>query len=487
MTTLQSLREQMNLLVRQGKVAHAAAIAEQFVSQNPSNVDGLLTAAMMASQLAAFDRSAELMRRVVQLQPRHVANRAALGKALLLSGHLDEAEAAFDKALALERTNEHAICGKAQVFNRRGRNEDAIALLSPLIGTAAETPEVALQYATVCHQTGRREEAMTVVRRHLGNSVAAGQVRARLAFLLGRVAEESQLYEEAFKAYEEANRIRAAQTRFDAPLYEQRAESIMAFFSKERLATLRRASCHSEAPVFICGMPRSGTTLLDQIVHAHPEGLGAGEHPELDKRFVALFKARPNLPFPEFLVDLQRSVLDAAAWGYLATVMKPRPKAARVSDKYMRNPHLMGFAWMLFPHARIIWSRRDPMDTCFSCFTNPLPPTIHPYASDLTQLAFVYRIHERLMKHWQSVLDLPFLEVEYEKLVASPEPMIRALIEFLGLPWSDACARFYEADRTVMTISYDQVRRPVFDTSVGRWKHFAASLEPLRLALEQTT
>jgi hypothetical protein len=170
---------------------------------------------------------------------------------------------------------------------------------------------------------------------------------------------------------------------------------------------------------------------------------------------------------------------------YLEEFKKLCNGATRLVNKYLRNHHHVGLIWMLFPRGRIIHCRRDPMDACFSCYTSALSPIMHGYCSDLRHVGFYYLQYERLMAHWSQVLDYPVLDVQYEELIGNQEAVTRRILEFCDLPWDSRCLRFHQTRRAVRTLSYDQVRRPIYDTSVGRHKPFEAYLWPLKEVLSQ--
>jgi tetratricopeptide (TPR) repeat protein len=484
MTTTQSTYERVHQLMKQGGTREAFALVPQMLAERPNDPSALVAAGRLASEMADFARSADYLRRAVEIDPTRADHWGMMGKALLLAAMADEGLTAYDKALGLDPTNPSYVGGKAEILNRQGRNDEALALLEPIMKGGNVPADVTLIYATICHNLKRREDAVAAIKRQLPSASTGAHVRGRLQFLLGRLLEELGRYDESFAAYVEANRHRAATMPFEPAKYVRLQQLMIECFSPANLASMPRSTCMSDAPVVIGALPRSGTTLTEQFIQAHPDAYGAGETPAMDKQFMQLIRENPTLRFPYFLPQVPVDRLDQIAQTYLAETTAKKPDAKRVVDKYLRNSILIGLFWQVFPKCRVIWSRRDPMDTCFSCFTNPLPPIIHPYTSDLRHLGLVYRWHEKLMRHWRDTLDLPFLDLPYEEVVASPEPWIRRIIEFCGLPWDDRCLRAHEAERTVMTISYDQVRRPVFDTSIGRWKPYEKFLGPLRESLE---
>jgi hypothetical protein len=228
-------------------------------------------------------------------------------------------------------------------------------------------------------------------------------------------------------------------------------------------------------------MPRSGTSLVEQILSTHPGVYGAGELTAIDQFARHLGDATGDA-YPQSALHLDQATIDAAARQYLAALQDLAPSAIRVTDKMPGNFLHLGLIQLLFPGARVIHCRRDPLDTCLSCYFQQFNQG-QTFSYDLSDLGHHYRQYQRLMRHWQSVISLPMLDVHYEDLVADQEAMSRKMLEFCGLDWTDECMRFYESKRYVATASYDQVRQPIYHKSVGRWRHYERYLGPLKTAL----
>lgn len=235
----------------------------------------------------------------------------------------------------------------------------------------------------------------------------------------------------------------------------------------------------SSVPVFIVGMPRSGTTLTEQIIASHPDAAGAGEL----KAFADLLNLHATID-----ADMGRVTLpsDAGAGriveGYLAALTEEREDALRVTDKMPFNFLNLGMIQLLFPNATIIHCRRDPMDICLSCFCQNFTDGM-AFSLRLETLGFYYRLYDDLMRHWRAVLPNPILEVDYERVTGQPEEVIRQIIDFCGLPWDDSCLAPHETRRQVNTASIWQVRQPIYRSSVAKWKKYERHLGPLKAAL----
>jgi hypothetical protein len=296
---------------------------------------------------------------------------------------------------------------------------------------------------------------------------------------LGKIAENSGDYAAAFGHFGRANA--AAEFPFDLGILRLRYGTQRAIFTREFLSARRNFGCESEKPVFIVGMPRSGTTLTEQIIASHPAAAGAGESPMI-RRIARNLGIGADLPAAaRAAAALDAGSTQRLAESYLAALPPASGTALRVTDKMPLNFEHLGLIALLFPQARIIHCRRDPLDVCVSCFTNPMKAEATP--GDIAGLGSYYREYARLMEHWRAVLPMPIFESQYEDLVESFEERARALIAFVGLPWDPACLSFYETERSVFTPSAMQVRQPIYKSSVGRWRRYEKHLGPLKAAL----
>ena len=247
-------------------------------------------------------------------------------------------------------------------------------------------------------------------------------------------------------------------------------------FTSEAMAARRGLGDPSEVPVFILGMPRSGTTLVEQILASHPRVFGAGELFYLPELVSA---GQAGSRFPGDFPTLSGERLREIGRRYCERLQSLAPKADRITDKLPANFRFAGLIHLVLPKARIIHVRRDPVDTCFSCYSK-LFPSGQDYTFELGELGRYYRGYESLMEHWRSVLPAgAMLEVQYETLVADIEGQARRMIEYCGLEWDERCLRFYETERSVRTASFAQVHKPLYGNAVGRWRPYRAHLRGL--------
>ncbi len=273
---------------------------------------------------------------------------------------------------------------------------------------------------------------------------------------------------------------------FDRIAYARTVDELLGFFSKNLAKAVSAGTNMSELPVFIAGMPRSGTTLVEQIIHAHPQAFGAGELIDIEVLRASLQERLGVVePYPACVRHLTQVRIDEFADEYLDRISSLGGDTAhRVTNKSLDNYRNLGLVSLLLPQARVVYCRRDPMDNCLSIYMNRFHPVKHAYATDLADIGFVYKQSERIMEHWKEVLDLRIFEIRYEDLVADQQRLSRELIEFCGLEWDEECLRFHESDRSVMTLSYHQVSQPMYSSAVARYKNYADYIEPLEQALK---
>lgn len=465
-----------------GDLPRAKALCAQVLDRGRRNPRALhLMGAILQAQ-DRLDEAAGYIEQFIRLRPKEIGGHHRLGTIESSRGRYAQAIARFDKVLKLRPGFTAAVDGKAYVYVRKGDYDKVGRLLGPYVRAGTENVSMALSYGRMLLHEGRLDEAADLLRRHIAQPGTTRAQRRTLHFHLGKVLEGAGDYDAAFEAYATANREGAA--RNDARVYETLVQQLTSVFSAESLSRMARADHGLDVPVLVVGMPRTGSTLVEQIIAMHPAAAAAGETTALRD----LIGRAPSVvgstqPYPFCMIDATTASAGALGEAYVAELRGSGRAAQRIVDKNLLNYEALGFVALIAPQARIIDCRRDPMDTCVSCFMEPLNENLHPYASDLAALGSRYRHYERLMTHWHDVLDLPMLTLQYEELIADQETQTRRIIEFLGLPWNDGCLKPHESKREARTLSHEQVKRPIYATSVRRHERFAAHLEPLRRSL----
>ncbi|BAU48050.1 sulfotransferase [Sulfurifustis variabilis] len=426
----------------------------------------------------------ELFGTAVSLAPSSATAHFHYGQCLRQLGELDNAQVSLERALDLDPTHDDARAWLVRVLEHKGDFQAARSVLHPLLESNSSNENVALAYAFLAGHIGERESAVTRLERTLRvNDKLPLRARMDIHYALGKLYDEIKDYDKAFHHYYQANALDPSP--FDPVTNGHLFDQIIDAFREHRQQKRPRASNQSRLPVFIVGMPRSGTSLVEQILASHPLVHGAGELPDLHRIAASLpEKLRTKAPYPGCLDIIDRKTLDVIAQQHLVRLGSVANGKARVTDKMPHNFTLLGLIDLLFPQARVIHCTRDPLDTCLSIYFLHFNRH-HAYSHNLEHLGLYYKQYRRLMEHWKASLRIPFLEVNYESLVSDPEPTIRKLIEFVGLDWSDTCLHFHNSRRAVTTPSYDQVRRPLYRKSVARWRHYERHIGPLVNALER--
>lgn len=461
----------------------AADLCRQVLKAESGNLNALSMLAEIARLSERTDEELAYLTKAVRLAPKNAALRERLGHHFRMTGAEAKAILQYEKALKLEPGRLTSIAGLAEVYDVQHRPEKARTLIERHL---ADPPNSAALYPVLIRVFVNAGETDAAIE-HGERLLAAGRPEQELGdtcFQLARAYERAGDYDRAFRTARRANEILAPP--FDPDAFVAGVDRIVETFTRDRLASIPRPSSPSDLPVFIVGTPRCGSTLVERIVDSHPAAYGAGELRLMPAivRDIAL-RLSSTRPYPACVEDFTVGTADELSGEYLDALKKLAPKAARICDKDLGNHHRLGLIEILFPRGRVVHCRRDPIDTCLSCYMLPFDPVAIPFASDLGHLAIFYRQYVRLMTHWHEVLDLPILDVEYETLVADQENESRRLIDFCGLPWNDACLRFHEKAGSARTQSYDQVRKPIYRSSVKRADRFGAHLDPLRAALAE--
>lgn len=436
------------------------------------------------SELATIlinNRKYELCKQILDVGIKNLPGSADLLYKLGIShqeqGEVEPALDCYMRATQLAPERDDIKAARAGALALLGDKHSAEAILLPLIEAQSRDPTVALTFGYLSSGMGREDEAIAYLESGLNKAGADNSVKSRMCFSLARLLDRRGRYDEAFAYAERANRLHGA-----GPDTKNLAEWI--YNNRGVFASgLQGRSDSCDTSVFIVGMPRSGTTLVEQILASHSQVFGAGELKEI----AALVAGLPGLtgndaPYPACLEKLKHTDLDALAGKYLEFISAISNNSPRVTDKTPGNFHYLGLIDMLFPNAHVIHCVRDPMDTCLSCYLHDFSGN-HPYSYDLESLGRYYRSYERLMEFWKSALRVPILDVPYEELVTDTENTVREMTEFIGLSWESGLLNFHQQQRSVATASFDQVRKPIYSHAMNHWRHYECHLGALKAAL----
>ena len=421
-------------------------------------------------------------RRALALSPEDATALNNHANALRALSRLDEALAIYDLALARAPDYADAIHNRANLLRELGRLEEAQDACRKAIALAPQRIEYHYSLAELMQLEPGDPilAALEGMADHIEGMSADEQ--CKLHFALGKAYADVGQRERSFDHLIAANALRRSQVPYDEGMVLDFARRVGAAFTPELMLAKRGLGDASVLPIFIAGMPRSGTTLVEHILASHPSVLGAGELPDFGQ-VVGNVSDAIGIPFPEMMAQIGGLELSRIGADYAARLQALAPRADRVVDKMMSNFHFIGLIHLVLPNARIIHMRRNPVDTCLSCFAKNFSAG-QMFSFDLGELGRYYRSYLALMEHWRRLLPAgAMLEVRYEDVVADVDAEARRILDFCGLEWSNACLEFHRTERPVRTASAIQVRQPIYCTSVGRWRPSAALLRPLIEAL----
>jgi Flp pilus assembly protein TadD len=417
--------------------------------------------------------------KAIAQDPSSAGFRVQHGWFLLWDGQHEKAEDRFREALQREPENESASGGIATALERRREVDVGLRVLRPFISAVHPHAKVAVSYATLCRRKAQPEQALPVVRRAIRPGVAKLE-EAALRFAEGDLLDAMGQVDAAFDAYQRANEAQGK--RYDADAHKAFVDALIAVFTPELFASMPKPQADTSASVLVCGMPRSGSSLVEQILDTHPEIHGAGELDDLPTiasgiRHYVDGEGR----YPHLVAQLNAELVEKLSAARMDSLRRTS-NSPLVVDKLPHNFLHLGLAAIVTPNARVIHTVRDPVDTCLSCFFQHFGGSTFAFTNRLDALSSFFAQYHRLMKHWEAVLPLEMLTVRYEDLVAETETVSRQMLGFLGREWDASVLDFHKNERLVATASYAQVRQPVYSSSVGkaeRYRHRIGELVAL--------
>jgi tetratricopeptide (TPR) repeat protein len=427
-----------------------------------------------------FEDAREPLERAVALAPGDVNAKYNLAGVLRQLGEPDRALRLWEEVLKIEPNLRAALVGVLEVLSEQGRFDEAARRAREV---AAAHPELSPAYLCLARIQKFDKDDGTLELIECRITEARSEVdEANLRYAAGKICDDLKLYDRAFVHFDLANR--KAYGSWDPRTIEAERAAQQTVFTEGFFRERQGWGCDSEVPIFIVGMPRSGTSLVEQILGAHPEAFGVGEITSLER----LARASTGLtagdqPYPLNVASLSGFGAELIGRRYVSALCeRAGGPAKRITDKMPHNFEQLGLIALALPKARIIHCRRNPLDTCVSCWTTAFSGA-HAYNRSFEDLARYYRGYQALMAHWRRTLPIEILDVGYEELVAAPEAVARRMVEFVGLNWAPEVLGFHKHARVVRSPSLWQVRQPLYDSAVGRWRNYAAHLEQLKRAL----
>ena len=452
---------------------------------NPNYADSFIGYGEYLHVRHRHDEALECFNHAIELSSSSANMLDRLGKTYLGMGNVEIALEKFNLALSQEPQRISSLLGIGQAQLEVG-NVDAVINIANQVNNADAT----LPNGHLLLSRAKKSSLDDGLAEHLLKFAYKEDLEetTKIAtnFALGKVFDDQKKYADAFKYYDAGNSLRNNKLNYSTEADKARFSQLIETFNADFFKYHQHLGTDKNLPVLIVGMPRSGTTLTEQIISSHPNVIGAGEVTFWGRAPTAMpLRIGTSTEYPSCVSEITEAHAADIASMYEATLQKiagPNTKPAHITDKMPHNFLSVGLIALLFPNVKIIHTKRDPIDTCLSIFFQNFNDA-HPYAFDLSNLGFHYKQYERIMQHWHEVLPGRILDVNYEDTIANPEFWSRKLIAHIGLEWDDACLAPHKLERTVKTASHWQVRQPIYKTSVQRWKKYEGFLGPLKEAL----
>ncbi|MGI9287960.1 MAG: tetratricopeptide repeat-containing sulfotransferase family protein [Pseudomonadales bacterium] len=500
-------------LFAQGKFREAEKLAQELVRQNPRDVNAAVLMARIAMEARCYGDAEALLRRVVEIAPRFIEAWHDLSTALKEQSKFSEAVEALDQALVIAPDNAISHYFRAAALAMDAKPEEAELSYKDALKIDPRLSGAYLGLGHVLKTVGKQEEGITAYREaiklrpNLGETYYSlsnlktftfsdGEIEEMIArlegeqlskesivhfsFAIGKGFEDARDYDCAFEYYTKANQTHRDSIAYDPVQTEIIHQRIRETFSTDLLDAFEHhgLGCADASPIFILGLPRSGSTLLEQILASHSQVDGTSELPDLSLVSKSLTDRKRGVTYPGVIPDLTGHELKALGEKYIDQTRRHRSGAPHFTDKMPNNfPHI-GFIQLILPNAKIIDARRHPLDSCMGCFKQHFAKG-QTFTYDLFELGEFYLEYQQMMDHWDAVLPGKVLHVQYEDVVADLETQVRRLLDYCELPFEEQCVNFHETDRAVRTASSEQVRQPIYAGSVNTWKRFEKHLEPL--------
>jgi len=505
-------------LLRDGKLGKAERMVRELLKKYPVDVTAIRVLADIGVKIGHLKDAGHLLERCLELAPDFHAARHSYALVLI---RLQKPEAALreaDKLLVLEPNNPNFLTLKGTILVRIGEHEEALEIYEKVLRDYPNQARAQMSYGHTLKTVGRLDEAIEAYRKCVRLSPEVGEAywslanlktfrfgdddienmrkqvtseggdaddQSHVAFALGKALEDRAEYDESFKYYRRGNSIRRIEHRHNPQVNVLEAVRQVRTLDKTFFEQHKGWGCPAPDPIFIVGLPRAGSTLLEQILASHSQVEGTSELQDIigiSRKLGEKSRKNPAGKYPENLSELTQEQVRELGEGYLETTRIQRSDTPFFIDKMPNNFRHIGLIHLILPNAKIIDARRHPMGGCFSGYKQ-LFANGQTFTYGLEDIGKYYRDYVRLMDHWDAVLPGRVHRVLYEEMVTDTDTQIRALLDYCGLDFEEQCLRFYETDRAIRTPSSEQVRKPIYKDGLEQWRHFESHLDPLKEAL----
>lgn len=471
------------IAVHQGRIADAVACYQRAIAIQPDHPETHNNLGVVFAQLGRFEDAIRHYERSLAIQPNNAEVHNNLGVALWEQGRLDEAVVQHEAALKIQPGHAAAHNCLGNILKLQGNLSQALSHYDQAIASQPDFAEAHFSRSEL--KKFRRRDADLDALEQLAASDKCPPGKAPFFhFAAAKALEDTGDYERAFDHFRKGNQLKRRQIQYSEPAQSMLFQRIRSVFDRNLLERLAGEGDPSAAPIFVLGMPRSGSTLVEQILCSHPQIHGAGELLAMHKAITSELAAAGATAYPDWFRHIDGPTARRIGSAYLSHLPVPEEGKVRIVDKMPDNFPNIGIIRLALPNARIIHTTRESMDTCWSCYSR-LFTFGQNFSYDLGELGRYYRRYEEVMAHWRSVLPQDaMLEVSYEDVVDDLEGQARRLIAYCGLEWDDRCLSFHKNSRTVKTASTVQVRQSLYRSSLQRWRPYEAWLGPLARELQ---
>ena len=506
-------------LHKEGKLEEAEKLYRQALKDNPDNVDAMRMLAMLAATLKHFDDAERLLRRAVAIAPDFLAAVIDLGRVLKEQDRFEEAIGCFKKAIGINPNNPQthfllagacapaalnheavkeyqktlelsprhpgALLGLGNALKTVGRLDEAVRAYHDCIGVKPNNGETYWSLANLKTYRFSDEQLAEMKKRVADGNTSGDKSEVNFLFALGKAYDDRQDYARAWHYYEKGNDKQRMLVQYDPVHTETINDGIIEVFDQALLEEKSGSGHPDPAPIFVLGLPRSGSTLVEQVLASHSQVEGTSELPYLGRVATSLNRNRPDgVNYPQAVRELEAENFDALGEDYIRYAQLHRTEGKPFFvDKMPNNFPTIGFLHLILPNARIIDARRHPLDACVGNYRQHYARG-QTFAYDLTDIGEYYLQYQRMMDHWEEVLPGRVLTVQYEEVVTDFDNQVRRILEYCNLPWEEDCIRFYETERPVRTASSEQVRQPIYTGALNFWRNYEAHLDELVEILE---
>ena len=498
-----------------GRLQEAEALYQSILQKYPQHPDAMHLLGVIALQSGKNEIAINLIRDAIRIKPNNAEAHYNLGNALIKLEREEDALTHYEQALAIKPDYAEAHYNLGNTLNILKREEDALTHFEQALAIKPDYAKAHHELGNTFNDLGRMEDAKACFKKVIATKPDFAEAHRLLTivepmqeqipvietllsspsvsdidamhfhYALGNLFNDAKVYDKAFGHYLKANTLKRKTIDYDSQKQSAFVDKQIKSFSKNYFQEKMAYGSNSELPVFILGMPRSGTTLVEQIISSHPQVYGAGELDYLPDIVIAIAKQfESSSRYPECIALFNDSIVDKFSAEYLEKIKNYSPNATRITDKMPANFFRIGIIKILFPQARIIHCQRNAIDTCTSNYLNYFSKG-NEYSFDLSEIGQYYLDYERLMAHWHNLFHSEIFDVQYEELVMNQESISHQLIEYIGLDWDEKCLEFHKNNRVVRTVSNTQVRQPMYKNSINRWERYGEELQPLKKILQQ--